>query len=362
MKKVKLNLGSNSYYIHIGSGIIAEAGRMIREQGLSERVMIITNPVVEKLYGDALKHSLTEEGFRVAVLPVPDGEEHKSLRTAGRLYNKLSKHRAERTTSILALGGGVIGDLAGFVAATYMRGVPLVHIPTTLLAQVDSSIGGKVAVDHGRLKNMIGSFYQPSLVLSDTDALKTLGDKLLTDGLAEVIKYGVIRDEGLFRYIEEHIDDIKSLHAGALEHIVTRSAEIKAEVVSRDERDMGLRAILNYGHTLGHAIESVSGFGISHGASVALGMLAAAKISHHMGNLDKAGLLRLKNLVRRAGLPTVLPDLKIKDIVKAMTHDKKALGGKVRFVLPRSLGRVFVTDEVEIATVEKILAEWNEAA
>jgi len=362
MKRVKLNLGSNSYHIHIGAGIIAEAGRMIREQGLGDRVMIITNPVVEKLYGDALKHSLIEEGFRVAVLQIPDGEEHKSLRTAGRLYNELSKHRAERTTPILALGGGVIGDLAGFVAATYMRGVPLVQVPTTLLAQVDSSIGGKVAVDHGRLKNMIGSFYQPSMVLSDTDTLKTLGDKLLTDGMAEVIKYGVIRDEGLFRYIEEHIDGIKSLRASALEHIVSRSAEIKAEVVSKDEREQGLRAILNYGHTLGHAIESVSGFGLSHGAAVALGMLAAAMISHRMGKLDKAGLLRLKNLVRRAGLPTVLPDLKIKDIIKAMTHDKKVLRGRARFVLPRSLGRVFISDEVEIATIEKILAEWNEAA
>jgi len=361
MKKVKVNLGSNSYQIHIGSGILTQTGQQLKKEGFSDSLVIITNPVVEGLHGDALKQSLTREGFRVTVLQVPDGEEHKSLETAGRLYHELTACRAERTTPILALGGGVIGDLAGFVAATYLRSVPLIQIPTTLLAQVDSSIGGKVAVDHGRLKNMIGAFYQPKLVISDIDTLKTLDNKILIDGLAEVIKYGVIRDEGFFGYIEENIDKIKSLDSGALEEIVSRSAEIKAEVVGKDEKDLGLRAILNYGHTVGHAIESISDFRVAHGTAVALGMLAAAKISHRMGTLDKTELLRLENLIQRAGLPTMMPKLDIGEVTRAITHDKKVLKGKVRFVLPQSLGKVFITDEVSPSLVEQTLAEWNEA-
>jgi len=361
MKRVKVNLGSDSYHIHIGSGILAQTGQQLKEEGFSNSLVIITNPVVEGLYGDALKQNLIREGFRVTVLQVPDGEEHKSLETAGRLYHQLTECYAERTTPILALGGGVIGDLAGFVAATYLRGVPLIQIPTSLLAQVDSSIGGKVAVDHGRLKNMIGAFYQPKLVISDIDTLKTLDNKILIDGLAEVIKYGVIRDEGFFSYIEENIDKIKSLDSEALEEIVSRSAEIKAEVVEKDEKDLGLRAILNYGHTVGHAIESVSDFRVAHGMAVAIGMLAAARISHRMGILDKTELLRLESLIQRVGLPTTMPKLDIGEVTRAITHDKKVLKGRVRFVLPQSLGKVFITDEVSPSLVEQTLAEWNEA-
>ena len=361
MKRVKVRLGSNSYRVHIGSGILAQAGQQLRKEGFSDSLVIITNPVVEGLYGDALKQNLTEEGFRATVLQVPDGEEQKSLETAGRLYHELTNCYAERTTPILALGGGVIGDLAGFVAATYLRGVPLIQIPTTLLAQVDSSIGGKVAIDHGQLKNMIGAFYQPRLVISDIDTLKTLDTRILTDGLAEVIKYGVIRDEGLLSYIEENLDKIKSLDGRALEEIVFRSAKIKAEIVEKDEKELGLRAILNYGHTVGHVIESVSDFKVEHGVAVAMGMLAAAKISHRMGILNKAELLRLQSLIERAGLPTAMPKLEIKEMTQAITHDKKVLRGKVRFILPQSLGKVFITDEVSLSLVEQILADWNEA-
>ena len=361
MKRVKVSLGSDSYHIHIGSGILGQAGQQLKEEGFSDSLVIITNPVVEGLYGDALKQNLTRDGFRVTVLQVPDGEEQKSLETAGRLYHELTECYAERTTPILALGGGVIGDLAGFVAATYLRGVPLIQIPTTLLAQVDSSIGGKVAVDHGQLKNMIGAFYQPKLVISDIDTLKTLDNRILIDGLAEVIKYGVIRDEGLFRYIEENLDKIKSLDSGVLEEIVLRSAEIKAEVVEKDEKDLGLRAILNYGHTVGHAIESVSDFKVEHGTAVALGMLAAAKISCKMGILGNKDLLRLQSLIQRVGLPTTMPRLEVGEIIQAITHDKKVLRGKVRFILPQSLGKVFIADEVSLSLVEKILVDWNEA-
>jgi len=359
MKKVKVRLGSNSYEVHIGSGILSQTGRELKERGFVGRLVIITNPTVNSLHGDALQRSLTTEGFTVITLPVPDGEEQKSLETAGKLYHELANAYAERTTPILALGGGVIGDLAGFVAATYLRGVPLIQIPTTLLAQVDSSIGGKVAVDHGQLKNEIGTFYQPRLVISDINTLKTLDPKTLGNGLAEVIKYGVIWDKGLLTYLEKNLDKVKSCDESELEETIFRSAKIKAEVVAKDERDLGLRAILNYGHTIGHAIESVSNFKVGHGEAVAIGMLAAARISNKMGTLNQGELARLENLIKKAGLPTRFPDLEVAELIQAIKHDKKVLRGKVRFVLPESLGKVFITDEVSLSLVEQILVSWN---
>ncbi len=360
MKKVKVRLGSNSYQVHIGSGILEQAGQQLREEGFGGSLVIVTNPTVQRLYGNALNQNLTGEGFKLVTLEVPDGEEQKSLEAAARLYQELTDAYAERTTPILALGGGVIGDLVGFVAATYLRGVPLIQIPTTLLAQVDSSIGGKVAIDHGQLKNKIGAFYQPRLVISDIDILKTLDTKILSDGLAEVIKYAAIRDKGLLSYIERNLDKVKSLDDGVLEEIVFRSAKIKAEIVEKDEKDLGIRAILNYGHTVGHAIESVSDFKVEHGAAVALGMLAAAKISNKMGILDHNELLRLGGLIQRAGLPTIMPDLDVEEIIQAIKHDKKVLRGKIRFILLKSLGSAFITDEVNLSLVKQILVDWNE--
>jgi len=360
METVKIRLSNNRYRIHIGSGILAEAGQQLRREGFSGKLVIITNPDVKKLYGKTLEQNLIREGFKIDTLLVSEGEEQKSLETAARLYRDLTNCYAERTTPIVALGGGVIGDLAGFVAATYLRGVPLIQIPTTLLAQVDSSIGGKVAVDHGQLKNKIGTFYQPRLVISDISVLKTLDTKVLSDGLAEVIKYGAIRDRELLSYIEKNLDKIKSFDSEVLEEIVFCSAKIKAEIVEKDERELGLRAILNYGHTVGHGIESVSGFKVGHGMAVALGMIAAAKISHKMGYLDKAELLRLRNLIQRAGLPATMPKLDIEKLIEAIKHDKKVLRGKVRFILLKTLGNAFITDEVSLSSVKQILADWNE--
>jgi 3-dehydroquinate synthase len=282
------------------------------------------------------------------------------LETAGRLYHELAECYAERTTPILALGGGVIGDLTGFVAATYMRGVPLIQIPTTLLAQVDSSIGGKVAVNHGLLKNKIGAFYQPRLVISDITTLKTLSTGEISDGLAEAIKYGVIWDAEFFAYLESNLDQIKSLDEGVLETIVFRSAKIKAEVVAKDERDFGLRNILNYGHTVGHAIESVSELKVWHGEAVAIGMIAEAKIANKLGILDKNEVSRIKSLIDRASLPTELPSLQLERLIQAMKHDKKILQGKIRFVLPKSVGEAFITEEVTPSLIEQTLVEWNE--
>ena len=360
MRKIKVRLGSNSYNIHIGSGLLTQTGRQLTENGFADKVIIITNPIVKGLYGDTLEQSLAREGFKVTVLQVPDGEEQKSLEVAGRLYNDLTDSYCERTTPILALGGGVIGDLTGFVAATYLRGVPLIQIPTTLLAQVDSSIGGKVAVNHGQLKNKIGAFYQPRLVISDIATLRTLTTKELSQGLAEVIKYAVIGDKEFFAYLEKNLDRIKSLDEKLLEEIVYKSAKSKAEVVEKDEKDSGLRNILNYGHTVGHAIESASDFKVEHGEAVALGMLAAGRISNKLGLMGKNELIRLKDIIQRAELTTVLPDLEVDRLTQAMKHDKKILGGKIRFVLPQSLGSVFITDEVSLSLVEQVLVNWNE--
>jgi len=362
MKRVRVELGNNSYDILIGRGLLAQAGTRLRELGFYGELIVITDPRVKRLHGSTLIDSLTDSDFKVTFIEVPEGEEQKSLETAGRLYHKLTLSYAERTTPVLALGGGVIGDLSGFVAATFLRGVPLVQIPTTLLAQVDSSIGGKVAVNHGTLKNRIGAFYQPRLVISDTSTLKTLPIGEINDGLAEVIKHGIIRDARLFTYIEDNLKKIKSLDDRALETIVYRSARIKAEVVAKDERDFDLRNILNYGHTIGHAIESVSDFKVRHGEAVAIGMIAAAKISSRMGCLNTNAVNRITDLIAKTGLPTELPKLELKNLVRAMKHDKKILQGKLRFVLPGTIGEVFITDEVSQSLIEKALVNWNEKA
>lgn len=355
MKKVKVELGSHSYEIRIGADLLARTGLWLKGIGFSGKVAIITDTTVKGFYGDALSQGLTNAGFAVTTLEVPPGEEQKSLQTAGRLYRELTRAYAERTTPILALGGGVIGDLAGFVAATYMRGVPLVQIPTTLLAQVDSSIGGKTAVDHGQLKNVIGVFYQPELVIADIDTLKTLPAAELTNGLAEVIKSAAVMNRGLFNFLDAKIGKARPLDASALEKIVLETARIKAEIVEKDEKDSGLRGILNYGHTIGHAVETVSNFQLQHGQAVAIGMVVAARISSRMGFLDGDDALSLKDVIRRAGLPTEMPDLKVEDIIQAMKHDKKVQEDKIRFVLLKSIGEAFITDEVSPSLVEEVL-------
>ena len=353
MKKIEIELASRSYCVLIGPGLLEQAGRWMREICPGGKLVVITNPIVMGLWGNKLKESLSRDGFQVTVLSVPDGEEQKSLDSAARLYGELTDAYAERSTPILALGGGVIGDLAGFVAATYLRGVPLVQMPTTLLAQVDSSIGGKVAVNHGRLKNKIGAFYQPRLVISDINMLKTLPEVEFASGLAEVVKSAVIRDRDLFSFLESNQDKIKGRDDAVLEEIVFRSARIKADVVSKDELDLGLRNILNFGHTIGHAIETVSDFGVGHGQAVAAGMVAAARIAGELGVLETGELARLEGLVEALGLPVAIPGLESDKIIQAMKHDKKIAGGKIRFVLPRAIGDVFVTDEVSLSLVEE---------
>ena len=359
MNKIDIRLGQNSYSVHIGSGILSQTGQRLKELGYGDKAVIITNPVVNKLYGNLVKQSLIDAGYKTTILEVPDGEEHKSLESAGKLYQQLAESGAERSTPILALGGGVIGDLAGFVAATYMRGVPLVQLPTTLLAQCDSSIGGKTAVNHGQLKNEIGAFYQPKMTIVDITTLKTLPLQELTGGLSEVIKYAVIKDEQFFVYLEKNLDLIKALDDNVLEAVVAKSAQIKAAIVEIDERDTGLRNILNFGHTVGHAVESVANFQVAHGLAVSIGMVAAARIASELNILDSGNITRMKNLLEKAGLMTKLPSMAVKQVMQAMQYDKKVQSGKIRFVLPQTIGQVFIKDDVSPAIVEKVLREMR---
>jgi 3-dehydroquinate synthase len=359
MQKIDVKLGQNSYSIIIGAGILSQTGAKLKGLGLKDKAVIITNPAVNKLYGAAVKHSLTNAGFKTTLLEVPDGEKYKTLESAGKLYRQLAESGAERSTPILALGGGVIGDLAGFAAATYLRGVPLVQLPTTLLAQCDSSIGGKTAVNHKQLKNEIGAFYQPKMTISDVLTLKSLPKDEFTNGLAEVIKHAVIKDERFFVYLEKNLDRIKSLDDNVLEAVAAKSARIKVEFVESDEKDTGLRNILNFGHTIGHAVESASNFQVAHGQAVSIGMMAAANLAVKLELMDAGNVTRLKNLLNKAGLMTKLPQVDVKQVMLAMQYDKKVQDGKIRFVLPRAIGQVFITDDVSAAVIEKVLGEMK---
>lgn len=364
MIKVKVELNKNSYEIYIGSGLLPRVGLWLKGKFSSDKAVIITDTSVRKLYADILEHSLTNAGFTVAVLEVPPGEEQKTLATAGRLYNRLAEAFTERSSLILALGGGVIGDLAGFVAATYMRGVPFVQVPTTLLAMVDSSIGGKTAVDHGSLKNMIGAFYQPKMVVADVDTLKTLPKVELSNGMAEIIKHAVTRDKEFFDYLKENMTAAMSFNTGVLQDIIEKNARIKGQVVETDEKESGLRTMLNYGHTVGHAVETVMDFRIKHGQAVAIGMMAAAKISARLGFIREEEVNQLELLIHEAGLPVRVPEFNREEkekLLEAIRHDKKVLDGKIRFVLLKSLGNAIISDKVDTGLIGEVLFGWKPA-
>jgi 3-dehydroquinate synthase len=357
MKKVGVELGDRSYEVRVGEGLLERTGFWLREKDYTgSRAVIITDTTVSGLYADALRRGLSVAGLTVTLIEVPVGEEYKSLETAAGLYDRLTEALAERTTPVLALGGGVIGDLAGFVAATYLRGLPLVQVPTTLLAQVDSSIGGKTAVNHGQLKNTIGVFYQPVMVVADIATLKTLPEEELANGLAEVIKAAAARNASLFKFLEININKARELHPEVLENIIAEAARVKAEIVARDEREQkDMRVLLNFGHTVGHAVEAVSGFSLRHGQAVALGMMAAARISSRMGLLEESEVERLERLIMAAGLPVKMPEFDKEAVMQAMRHDKKVRGDKIRFVLLKSIGNAFISDKVDPALVREVL-------
>jgi len=342
METLKVELGDRSYEIVIMRGLLGHAGKLLKELNLTPKCLLVTNATVDGIYGDVVRRSLSSEGFLVRTAVVEDSEKAKSLTDAEKLYQEAYDFGIDRRSPFIALGGGVVGDLTGFVAATYMRGVPFIQIPTTLLAQVDSSVGGKVAINYLGIKNLIGAFYQPSVVIIDPSTLDSLPAREFKSGLAEVIKYGIIWDKGFFNFLERHGEEILSLEPTAVESIIYRSCKIKAEVVSCDERERDLRMILNLGHTFGHAVEVIGGFRVfKHGEAVGIGTCLAARLAKKMGILHGRDADRIICLVERFGLPTALPQkVAPETILEIMRKDKKNREAKITLILPIGIGRV----------------------
>ena len=341
MEKVLVDLGAASYEIFIGTDILSGV-----EKFISGKALLVTQENIFKLCA---------EKFPYEVAFIPDGETSKSLREAEKLYTRAIETGLDRKSVVIALGGGVVGDLAGFVAATFMRGISLIQIPTTLLAQVDSSVGGKTAVNHALGKNLIGAFHQPRAVFIDLNFLKTLPEPEIKSGLGEVVKYGVISDEKLFSYFEDNADKILSRDLKTLAHIVKRSCEIKAQVVGADEKESGLRRILNFGHTMAHAIEEETHYEkYRHGEAVAIGMLAAAQISSELGKTSAANVTRLENLIKKFGMVTNCAGLDADKLYDVTFRDKKTVGGKVNWVLMKNFGEVEISNDVPAQVVKKI--------
>ena len=356
MRTLSVSLAERSYPIHIGAGLCTQA-RLIPETLLRSKVVVITNVTIAPLYLEPLLASLRASGAECIPIVLPDGEAYKSWKTLNKVYDELLSNRCERKTPLIALGGGVIGDLTGFAAATYQRGVPFIQIPTTLLAQVDSAIGGKTAINHPQGKNMIGAFYQPQVVIADMDTLRTLPPRELAAGLAEVIKYGFIRDPEFLDWLENNIDRLNALEPEALAFAVERSCQNKADVVANDEREAGERALLNFGHTFGHAIEAGMGYGAwLHGEAVAAGMVMAARFSEKLGLLNTHDIKRVVDLLVRAKLPVAAPDLGVDRYLDLMGHDKKVEGGRVKFILLRKPGEAFISDHYESAALKAVLS------
>ena len=354
-RTLEVALGPRSYPIHIGAGTIGRAGELLQSLP-SRRAVVVTNAAVASHWLAPLRVALASGGFRSEVVLVPDGESYKSLATLSDVLTRLLELAAERQTTLVALGGGVVGDLAGFAAAIYQRGMPFVQVPTTLLAQVDSSVGGKTAVNHPLGKNMIGAFWQPRAVLVDTDCLRTLPDRELAAGAAEVIKAGAIRDRAFFEWLEGSIGALVARDAGALEHAIFESCRIKSEVVAADEHETGERALLNFGHTFGHAIENAAGYGAwLHGEAVAAGMALAARLSARVAGLPPADGERLVALLARAGLPLAPPRLPPSRWLELMSRDKKVEAGVIRFVLLEALGRAVVRAGVPAEELAAVL-------
>lgn len=342
-KSLQVDLDQRAYPIHIGAGLLGNE-ELLAASIKAKKVAIVTNTVVAPLYLENLQQKLTKLGKQVISIVLPDGEEHKHWDSLNQIFTQLLEQQADRKTCLLALGGGVVGDMCGFAASAYMRGIPFVQIPTTLLAQVDSSVGGKTGINHPLGKNMIGAFYQPQAVLADLSSLSTLPERELSAGLAEVIKHGAIIDAVFFEWIENNIAALRARQAEALSYAVLRSCQIKAEVVRQDEREGGLRAILNFGHTFGHAIEAGMGYGNwLHGEAVGCGMVMAAELSYRLGYLDFVSKTRIKNLVAAAGLPVVAPDLGWQRWLDLMAVDKKNEAGEIKFILLKPLAKAIIT-------------------
>ena len=357
MKIIKVNLKERSYKILIGSGLLRNINDYIGQPGNMGKIMIITNPTVFSLYARGIETELRKK-HKVTTAIVPDGERAKSLKWAKFLYDAMVKEKMERGSLVITVGGGVVGDLGGFVASTYMRGIPYVQVPTSLLAQVDSSIGGKVAIDHPLGKNLIGSFYQPKQVIIDSDVLKTLPEKEFKNGMAEIIKIAAIRDKELFSILEKKLGTI-SQDKALLNKVIYRSCFHKAKIVEQDEKENSLRAILNYGHTIGHALESLGKYhALTHGEAVLIGMFLAAEISCKTGVCKKDVMERQQKLIRSIGLQGKKSSFPVKEVMEAMERDKKVKKGKIRFVLTKNIGSAILRDDVPGEIVSSVIRHF----
>lgn len=353
---LNVGLGDRNYNILLGAGNLADLPEELKKIGFPHKVAIVTNEDLGPLYGEQLRDDLLLVGQDVALITVPEGEEAKNLKTLELIYDELIERCFDRNCGLIALGGGVIGDTVGFAAATFLRGIPFVQIPTTLLAQVDSSVGGKTAVNHPLGKNLIGAFYQPKLVLIDINTLKTLDQREVAAGLAEVVKYGVIRDPVFFSWLEDNAEKLLCLDSECLIYAIKTSCQIKAEIVEADEKETSIRAILNYGHTFGHAIEALSGYGIwRHGEAVAAGMVMAAQISRKNGLCKQVDVERIETLLSRMNLPTVAPDFTLSEYVNAMQRDKKVNSGTLTMVFNAGIG---VAQLVKVADISSEFAPF----
>jgi 3-dehydroquinate synthase len=362
MKKIRIDLGDRSYNILVGKDLLKQVGSYLSHLVKSQSAIIITHPSINKLYGNTLRSSLQEEGIKALTFEVPEGESCKSIQQAEKLFDRLIENHCGRETPLIALGGGVIGDLTGFVAATFLRGVPYIQIPTTLLSQVDSSVGGKTAVNHRLGKNLIGAFYQPKLVVVDLDTLKSLPKDEFRAGLAEVIKYGIIEDADLFAFLEKNVEKILQLDSESLLHVIETSCSIKAKVVEKDEKESRYRMVLNYGHTLGHAIEALTFYSkFKHGEAVAIGMIYAAKLSHVTGQCSHEVVGRIQSLIKKFGFVTQLPDFSPKKYIESMYLDKKAMDKKIRFIMVKEIGSVNIIDAVSEQSLTETLVGDNKS-
>ena len=356
IQTLNVELGERSYPIHIGSGLISKSD-LILPHLKRKQAAIVTNCTVAPLYLRGLSETLRTAGVSVIEIILPDGEAYKNSETLNLIYDALLENRCERNTTLIALGGGVVGDLTGYAAATYLRGVPFIQIPTTLLSQVDSSVGGKTGINHPLGKNMIGAFYQPQLVLADIDTLRTLPQRELSAGIAEVIKYGLIRDAEFFDWLETNMDKFLALEATTTSYAIYRSCKNKAEVVVADEHEAGERALLNLGHTFGHAIENAMGYGVwLHGEAVAAGTVLAADFSERMGWLKAEHVIRIKAIFERAKLPIDAPALGVDKYLDLMGLDKKVQDGQIRLVLQQGIGRAVITSDYDAGKLKATLA------
>ncbi|BAQ60305.1 3-dehydroquinate synthase [Geminocystis sp. NIES-3708] len=357
---ISVSLPDNSYSIYVTDEGLSSIGAKAKNLNIGKKILVVSNPEIFNYYGDITIKSLEDAGFTVNYHLIPAGENHKTLESISHIYDSALKYRLERNSTMIALGGGVVGDMTGFAAATWLRGINFIQIPTSLLAMVDASVGGKTGVNHPQGKNLIGAFYQPKLVLIDSNVLKTLPEREFRAGMAEVIKYGVIWDKTLFERLEEEnsLDSLNNLSKVLLNDILTRSCQAKADVVSKDEKESGLRAILNYGHTIGHVIESLTHYEtFVHGEGVAIGMIAAGKIAVKTNLWKEEEAIRQKKLIEKTGLPTEIPDyLDLEEIIANLQTDKKVKAGKVRFILPETIGKVMITDQISSDLLRQIFS------